>query len=66
MPDNFEQQTKDIVKTVLQQEIDFSVYPPGGPTADDVAGKIASALWSASIVQSTDIGSRAEYEKSAE
>jgi len=61
--DYFEQQIRDIVKPILAQQIDFSIYPPG--TADDIAGKLAHALRNESIVQSTGIGGRTEYQESA-
>lgn len=64
MADYFEQQMKTIVKTVLESEIDFSIYTAEGRSADGVAGKVAAALRAENYVQSTGIGSRAEYERS--
>lgn len=54
---------KDIIEQVLSQQIDFSIYPPGGPTANIVAQKIVDALGPYARID--DIGSRTEYEKSA-
>ncbi len=64
--DYFEQQMKDIIMKALHYQIDFSIYPPGGPTADGVAGVIASALREQNFVQYTGIGSRTEFEQSVE
>ena len=52
-PDYFEQQMKQIVLMVLQEQI---VSPPPGHTIDDIAGEIAAALRSNGYVQWTGIG----------
>ena len=64
MADYFEQAMKVIIQGVLVREIDFSIYPPGGPTAEDIAGKAAAALRADNYAQETGIGSRTEYEQS--
>lgn len=58
--DYFGKAMKVIVKQVLMTRIDFSIYPEGGPTADDTAEHIARALQENKYVQSSDIGSPAE------
>lgn len=62
--DIIQQAIKLIVLQTLQQEIDFSIYPAGGPTADGVAEKIASALRDANYAVESSIGSTSEYRES--
>ena len=66
MSDYYEQAMKEIVRAVLVEQIDFSIYPTGGPTADDVAGKVAAKLRANEFVQATGIGGPMEKQVAAQ
>ena len=46
---------EEIIKQVLREQIDFSIFPTGGPTAGALAVKIKAALNAAGYMDATGI-----------
>lgn len=56
---------KEVIERILREQIDFSIYPAGGPTPEDIAQKIADELIKQGFDWGTALGGPGELDKEA-